>query len=331
LNKYTPGQDINIFAEEICASQLDRLYIQAERTVIVPDKLTTYIPDAVEIKETDWKSLLTTVRGAWLNNLYEKYKTDLFSANLRVYLGSRESDSNINNGIKTTAEEEPKNFYVYNNGITALVLDYELGRRTRKGRKLEISGISIVNGAQTTGSLANLSGSVSPELQVQIRFVKANKDAIIGNVVRFNNSQNRLQAADFRSTDPIQERLKDAASLTQIEKTSLAFLNKKGANYLLVHVISQCMETIIGKSVPNRFDLHFATNISPNKAAEYWSPIVEMMLALTNQLDVAFSRNRISNETVSKTVLNFVGVVASLASLHKRTFEEFASVTKLGY
>jgi hypothetical protein len=29
------------------------------------------------------------------------------------YLGSRESDSNINNGIKMTADEEPKNFYVY--------------------------------------------------------------------------------------------------------------------------------------------------------------------------------------------------------------------------
>lgn len=404
--------------------------MQAERTVIVTDDIATYIPDAVEIIETDWKSLLTTVRGTWLSQLYQKYKTDLFSANLRAYLGSRESESNINNGIKTTAEIEQKNFYVYNNGITALVLDYELGKRARRGRKLGIRGISIVNRAQTTGSLANLSSAVSPDLQVQIRFVKANKDGIIENVVSYNNSQNKLQAADFRSTDSIQERLraefkpipdaeyeggrrggasdaikrskftlpsytvgqslaafhgdpvtaydkkselwtndknyrqiftertiarhiifcysllsqinqrklelaqkerKDPSSLTQIEKGSLAFLNKKGANYLLVHVVSQCMETIISKSIPIRFDLHFVYNVSPSRAAKYWSPIVEMMLPLTNQLDAAFSRNRISNENVSKTVPNFVGVVASLASLQKQTFDEFAGVTKLGH
>jgi hypothetical protein len=140
-----------------------------------------------------------------------------------------------------------------------------------------------------------------------------------------------LTQINERKLQLAQKERKDSASLTQIEKTSLAFLNKKGANYLLVHVISQCMETIIGKSVPNRFDLYFAQNISPSKASKYWSPIVEMMLALTNQLDASFSRNRISNETFSKTVPNFVGVVASLASLHKQTFEEFASVTKLGY
>ena len=65
-----------------------------------------------------------------------------------------------------------------------------------------------MNGAQTTGSIANLEEMLSPDLQVAIRFVKSNRDVIIANVVRFNNSQNRLQAADFRSTDPIRERLR---------------------------------------------------------------------------------------------------------------------------
>ena len=306
-------------------------------------------------------------RGSWLHDLYHRYKTDLFSANLRGYLGSRESESNINNGIKTTAHEQPRNFYVYNNGITALVLDYELGKRSKRGRKLKITGISIVNGAQTTGSIANLDEIPSSDLQVAIRFVKANKDAIIANVVRFNNSQNKLQAADFRSTDPIQERLRtefdaipdaeyeggrrggasdvikrskftlpsytvgqslaafhgdpvmaydkkselwtnernyrqiftdrttarhivfcysllsavntrklelsqkqknDPSSLTNIENASLSFLNKKGANYLLVHVISQCMETILGKPIPNRFDLHFSKECQPEYCCE---------------------------------------------------------------
>jgi hypothetical protein len=430
LTRYPSGQDINIFAEEICETQLDRLYMQAERTVIVTDEITTTVPDAIEIREEDWTSVVTTVGGSWLHDLYHRYKTDLFSANLRGYLGSRESDSNINNGIKTTAHEQPGNFYVYNNGITALVLDYELGRRLKGGRKLKINGISIVNGAQTTGSLASLAEAPSRDLQVAIRFVKAKKDAIVANVVRFNNSQNKIQAADFRSTDAIQERLwtefdaipdaeyeggrrggasdaikrtkftlpsytvgqslaafhgdpvtaydkkselwtnernyrqiftdrttarhivfcysllaavndrklelsqkqkNDPSSLTNIENTSLAFLSKKGANYLLVDVISQCMETILSKPIPNRFDLHFARNVSPDTAARFWFPIVDMMLSLSNQLENAFSRNRISNESISKAVPNFVGVVDSISALQKETFEKFASHAKLGY
>ncbi|KQR32224.1 hypothetical protein ASF91_11685 [Rhizobium sp. Leaf155] len=429
LKAYPSGPDINIFAEEICDAQLERLYIQAERTVVVTDEIVTNVPDAIEINSSDWTSLVTTVKGTWLRELYNKYKTDLFSANLRGYLGSRESDSNINNGIKSTAQEQPRNFYVYNNGITALVLDYELGKRSKSGRKLKITGLSIVNGAQTTGSIANLPQNPSSDLQVSIRFVKAKKDSIVSNVVRFNNSQNKLQAADFRSTDQIQDRLRtefeaipdaeyeggrrggasdtikrskftipsytvgqslaafhgdpvtaydkkselwtseknyrqiftdrttarhivfcysllsaingkklalsqkqkaDPSQLTAIENNSLAFLNKKGASYLLCHVISQCMETIISKPIPNKFDLSFSKNVSPAVAESYWTPIVDMMLSLSNQLDGAFSRSRISNESVAKAVPNFVGVVASISNLQNELFGKFAAQTRLG-
>jgi hypothetical protein len=89
------------------------------------------------------------------------------------------------------------------------------------------------------------------------------------------------------------------------------------------------METIIGKSIPNKFDLHFARNTSPSNATKLWSPIVDMMLPLAIQLESAFSRGRISNENVQKTVPNFTGVVASLATLQRQTFNEFAALTKL--
>jgi hypothetical protein len=95
-------------------------------------------------------------------------------------------------------------------------------------------------------------------------------------------------------------------------------------------VISQCMETILGKPIPNRFDLHFANNVSPADAEEFWLPIVEMMLSLSNQLTSAFSRNRISNESISKAVPNFVGVVASISALQKETFDRFSGHSKLG-
>ncbi|MBZ9711236.1 AIPR family protein [Mesorhizobium sp. ESP7-2] len=423
LKSYANGNEINIFAEEIGTEQISRLYVQAERTVIVTDGLETRVPDAIEIKSKEWSSVVTTVNAKWLSQLYGEYGTDLFSANLRGYLGSRASDSNINNGIKTTALNEPENFWVFNNGITALVVDYDLGPRTNKGRKLKIKGISIVNGAQTTGSLSSLGVPPSDSVLVPIRFVKSNKESIVSKVVRFNNSQNKLQAADFRSTDQIQERLrkefskipdaeyeggrrggtsdairrskytlpsytvgqslaafhgdpvtaydkkseiwtseniyrrfftdrttarhivfcfslleeintrrlaltqkqrKDDASLTQSEKAYLNFLSKKGAAYLLVYVIAMCMETVVGKSISNKSNLQFKNNVSPEKASKIWTPIVDLMLSLSNQLDSAFSRNRISNETVQKSVPNFVGVIESLKKIHQPTFSEFS-------
>ena len=91
------------------------------------------------------------------------------------------------------------------------------------------------------------------------------------------------------------------------------------------------METILGKPIPNRFDLQFARNVSPGAAVKLWQPIVDMMLSLSNQLEPAFSRNRISNESISKAVPNFVGVVASISALHRETFEKFASHMKVGH
>ncbi|MCL4065801.1 AIPR family protein [Pseudomonas sp. GX19020] len=416
------GDDISVFSEEVCRDTLEKLYNQAERTIIVTDKIETYVPDAFEIHSDEWSALSTVVKGAWLRRLYKKHTTDLFSANLRGYLGSRQSDSNINNGIKETADTEPENFYVYNNGITAIVLGYSLGRKTKSGKKLTIEGISIVNGAQTTGSISSLSDDVSSDLQVPIRFVKAKTDAIVSHVVQFNNTQNKIQAADFRSNDPIQDRLRHEfkavpnaeyeggrrggasdvikrskytlpsytvgqalaafhgdpvtaydkkselwtnekyyrhiftdrtsarhivfcysllslvnsrklelqqkqrnAGLTEVEERSIKFLNKKGSAYLVLWVASQCMETILGKAIPNKFDIHFKKNISPSDATKEWLPIFDLIMSLSGQLDSAFSRSRISNDAVGKSVPNFVGVIDSLKEIHKPTFDKFAS------
>ncbi len=424
LSAYDLGNEINLFAEELGQKQLAKLYVQAEHTIVVTDTLETRVPDAIELAAKDWTAVVTTVDGTWLYDLYLKYGTDLFSANLRGYLGSRASDSNINNGIKTTAEDEPSNFWVYNNGVTALVINYALGRRGRNGRSLSVDGISVVNGAQTTGSLGSLESRPSEDIRVPIRFVKSSKETIVSNVVRFNNSQNRLQAADFRSTDQIQERLRlefqkiseaeyeggrrggasdairrskytlpsytvgqslaafhgepvtaydkksdiwtnesiyrqlfterttarhivlcyslleninarrlklaqrfreDEDSLTAVEKSHLSFLNKKGAAFLLVYVISSCMETILDKPISNKFDLMFKSNVSPDTGATLWDPIVDLILSLSNQLAGAFSRNRISNEAVKKAVPNFVGVIESLKQIHRLTFADFSS------
>lgn len=48
---------------------------------------------------------------------------------------------------------------------------------------------------------------------VPARFVKCSDPATIRDIIRFNNSQNKIEAADFRSNDPIQSRLRAEFSL----------------------------------------------------------------------------------------------------------------------
>jgi hypothetical protein len=428
LQKYPAAKDIAVFAEEIGSDKIQKLYVQAERAIIVTDHFTVHVPEVIEINSTQWSSVTTFVQGDWLASLFQMYGTDLLSANLRGYLGSRASDSNINNGIKTSAKEEPNNFPVYNNGITALVLDYAIGKKVKGRRILEIDGLSIVNGAQTTGSIANVPGGLDDSLVVPIRFVKALSEQLVEKIVKFNNSQNRIEAADFRSGDPIQQRLrdeffaipsaeyeggrrggasdaikrskftlpsytvaqalasfhgepvvaydrkselwinekiyreiftertsarhivfvyallqninerrlslvakqkKDPAALTQLEKRTLDFLNYKGASFLLLYVVSQVIETVLGKPVPNRFDLQFRDNLSPSEASTLWAPILDAILPLSESLEGAFSKGRVTGENVQTVTPAFEGIFASVAAYHKDAFAEFAKRVKI--
>ena len=183
------------------------MYNQLSRPILVSEELDISIDQYYEVEGPGWKSIATTVPGTWLQELYNEHEKQIFSANLRGYLGSKKSDGNINSGIKETAESDPANFFVFNNGVTALVNSYAINKNENEAI-LHISGISIVNGAQTTGALSSAKAlSERNDITVGIRFVQSTSNKLIDDIVRYNNSQNKLQAADFRSGDPVQRRL----------------------------------------------------------------------------------------------------------------------------
>ena len=76
---------------------------------------------------------------------------NLFSLNIRDYLGIVKKDSNVNNNIQQTAAKEPQQFWPFNNGLTIITHKYVLD-----GDYLTVTGLAIVNGAQTTGAIGNL-------------------------------------------------------------------------------------------------------------------------------------------------------------------------------
>ena len=411
-----------IFAQEFGSKRFDRLYRESESPILVAGNVDVIVQAGFKLSGHGWWAYQTIVPGEFFHSLYKKHGTSLFSANIRDYLGSRSSDSNINNGIKHTAETEPKNFWAFNNGITALVNNLT-PRKLATGRvRLTLSGISVVNGAQTTGAIGSLIKKPSKDLQVPVRFIWTNKDEIVEGIVKYNNSQNKISASDFRSTDAVQKRLKlefekipdaeyeggrrggasDAIKrrpnllpsytvgqalaafhgepvtaydrkseiwindrtysnffkdettathivfayslfkaiggrkvaivsktkvgedLTQIEKAQLDFFEKKGSILLMCAGVSQCLEIILGKAIPNKFRLSFGLKVSPAAAEELWSTVLEPLFPLVTQLSSAFSTNRVATDLAKTAIPKFTAIVAAVSQPNSNTFRAFA-------
>ena len=206
-----PGKALNTQVVEVGSGKLEEWYHDTQSPILVTDKFKIRIPDGFEIDGSNWRAFVTAVPARFLYTQYRKHRTRLFSANVRDYLGSRKTDVNINYGIKRTAQEEPQDFWVYNNGMTLLVNDYSVETRGRY-EYLRLDGLSIVNGAQTTGALGSLDNPPDKSALVPVRVVTTTDADTILNIIQFNNSQNRIAAADFRSRDRIQKRLRSEFS-----------------------------------------------------------------------------------------------------------------------
>jgi hypothetical protein len=201
-NSNFPSRQLRFISQEVGRATLSEWYEKSGNAIAVSDEIHFEGVFGFETHGPSWRSFVTSVSGQALHRLYKQHEKDLFSLNVRDYLGIVKKDANVNNGIKSTAGTQPENFWAYNNGITAIVHDYHYIDHT-----LIVTGISIVNGAQTTGALGNLEEEPASDLRVPARFFKTSDQNIIDAIIKFNNSQNAVEASDFRSTDPIQRRL----------------------------------------------------------------------------------------------------------------------------
>lgn len=146
--------------------------------------------------------------GEW----YNKYGNRLFAKNIRFYKGRTE----VNDGIKNVLLKEPENFVYYNNGIKLLCKNI-----TRKAKDstnhntglFALEGVSLVNGAQTTGSIGSIFLEKPEQLSkafVMIQIIDlsgASEEAAV-QITKLSNTQNKIESKDFVTLDPEQERIR---------------------------------------------------------------------------------------------------------------------------
>lgn len=159
-------------------------------------------------KKTGITSWIITMRGSEVGKLFTDIGIRLFARNIRGYLGNTE----INKGMKYTMEVEPEYFWYYNNGIT-IVCDG--AKQIKKGTSniIKVSNAQIINGQQTTRTLA-LSTKNDAEVLVKLIEIPRAEEKhnsqyrhLISEIVSATNWQNSISQADLKSNDIEQVRI----------------------------------------------------------------------------------------------------------------------------
>ena len=165
------------------------------------------------------KAYYGLISAANLANYYEQHGKALFEKNIRHYLGAEE----VNAEIAATVEDHPKEFFYLNNGLTAVCNSVRPNPgATQQQGVFAVQGFSIVNGAQTVGSIAASKvnkGSVSDDAKVLITLIEVGdgQEQLGSKVTRARNTQNSIKGLHFAALDPQQERLRQALKLSGIE------------------------------------------------------------------------------------------------------------------
>lgn len=153
-----------------------------------------------------------TIAARVIHDWWKKYKYSLFEKNIRSVLGD---SSSVNAGIISTIENNPENFWYYNNGITATYEEVDESiANAGASRKVGIFGfrkLNIINGAQTVSSIGAIFDSVPEDkkdkVRVLIRFINAKDPIFLGDVTKYNNTQNRVTGRDFTTQRPEQQKI----------------------------------------------------------------------------------------------------------------------------
>lgn len=166
----------------------------------------------IQITAGEYKSYIMTTDAKQLIGAYKQLGRDaLFSLNIRNFIGNTKT----NQAIIKTAKDEAAHFFLYNNGISCLA-----SKISASDDALEVTGLQVINGAQTVKALVNLArnhkqldelwNKEAPTILVRITEVPenyGNSAPVRVKITQCNNTQNTIKDSDFRSNDDVQRNL----------------------------------------------------------------------------------------------------------------------------
>jgi hypothetical protein len=170
--------------------------------------------------EEPYKTIYGQISAEALAQLWSLNGGRLFANNIRSFVGLND----VNDGIQDTLLTEPQSFLYLNNGVTVLCNKIQKVAMYGSDRSIgtfHCEGLSIVNGAQTVGTIGTTYDKNPEEVKqakVFIRLISLENcpPEFALRVTKATNTQNKVENRDFISLDSQQHRLKTEFALDGI-------------------------------------------------------------------------------------------------------------------
>ena len=153
-------------------------------------------------------AVIVNVSAFSIKELYAKHGINLLAHNLRYHI----SGGTIDKDIKETIRDNPKSFWLKNNGITIICDDFRID-----GREVHLKNFSIVNGGQTVYLLHRSTYlDRNRDFLLTCKIIKIegknaeDKDNLILEIAKAANSQKPIKPADLRANEPKQKSFANA-------------------------------------------------------------------------------------------------------------------------
>ena len=161
-----------------------------------------------EIETEQYDSYLAIVPGQFLCDIYKKYSSSLLESNVRSFL---KFNGGVNRG---TILNEKSKFFTYNNGISTTATEVTVENTPTGTRITSLKNLQIINGGQTTATLAATNIKNNADLsgiyvQMKLTILHDSDPELIRYIATYANSQNRVKTADLNSGHPFYARIEE--------------------------------------------------------------------------------------------------------------------------
>jgi len=306
----TYGTESTFFYEHQ-ESLYDKFVVARAADRNVPEDKISFSGEVAEVKGDFGHAIIGAVPASELARLHTVYGNQLFEGNVRLFIGERKGG--INEKIIETAISRHGDFWALNNGITIVADNFE----QTTSNKYTIRRFSIVNGCQTTVSLAHAieKNPDAGKAQVLIRIVGAKK-TLLTDIVRYNNTQNPVKLSAVRLLDPIQESLRSAFTTigytyapkqegAKAVKNSKRIELDRVTQYLAAMSEDTVLEAVAKKAelFDRSYKVIFPRGIKPERVMLAWLIAQDIESERTMLLDKVDT----SNDPVMKAILGIHG------------------------
>lgn len=151
----------------------------------------------------DTNGFIAIVNAKVIAKLVKEHGNSLFEANIRDYYNSR----GANNKIYETAisDEESKNFWGYNNGLTITCRKFD----EQPNEKVKLSGVQIVNGCQTSNTIyeAFKNETLKDDTFLLVKIIQTENSELIYKITEATNSQNAITIYNLKANESIHKNI----------------------------------------------------------------------------------------------------------------------------